>query len=167
MQGVWGRAPPPVGSARGKARSHARSADGLQRGREGRAHSHARSNARALSIQRSKDNKASAQVVIRDLFCKRRRAMLQYGTPDWARPCLARLPLCGAFVLARLVLKRIGADHLQTLAQPQHAVLCLGARLGMAGCFPLSIWFCYPQKGARATKLNWAVSPTMTPFLIC
>jgi len=81
--------------------------------------------------------------------------MLQYGTPDWARPCLARLPLCGAFVLARLVLKRIGADHLQTLAQPQHAVLCLGARLGTAGCFPLSIWFCYPQKGARATKLNW------------
>ena len=133
----------------------------------GRAHSHARSNARALSIQRSKDNKESTQVAIRDLFCKRRRAMLQYGTPDWARPCLARLLLSGAFVLAQLVLKRIGADHLQTLAQPQHAVLCLGARLGMAGCFPLSIWFRYPQKGARATKLSWAVSPTMIPFLIC
>ena len=74
-----------------------------------------------------KDNKASTLVAIRDLFCKRRRAMLQYGTPDWARYCLARLPLAGAFVLAQLVLKRVGADHLQALAQPFHAVFCSGA----------------------------------------
>src|SRR5580765_5933506 len=43
------------------------------------------------ACSQKKGNKASTQVVIRDLFCKRRRAMLQYGTPDWARPCLARL----------------------------------------------------------------------------
>src|SRR5215213_3308284 len=53
--------------------------------------------------------------------------MLQYGTSDWARPYFARLPLTGAFVFAQLVLKRIGADHLQMLAQPQHAALYSGA----------------------------------------
>ena len=86
----------------------------------------------AAPVYRSKDIKVSTQVVIRDLFCKRRRAMLQYGTPDWARPCLARLPLAGAFVFAQLVLKRVGADHLQMLAQPQHAVLY--CRSGFAIC---------------------------------
>src|SRR5262245_18820505 len=47
---------------------------------------------------RIKDNEESTQVIIRDLFCKRCRAMLQYGTPDWARPaspgCRFLGPLC-------------------------------------------------------------------------
>jgi hypothetical protein len=65
-----------------------------------------------------KGNKASGLVAIRDLFCKRCRAMLQYGTPDWARPRLARLPITGAFVFVGLILKRRGAENLQMLASP-------------------------------------------------
>ena len=74
--------------------------------------------AERIARWQNKDNKDLTQVAIRDLFCKRRPAMLQYGTPDWARFCLVRLPLSGAFVFAQLVLKRIGADHLQMLARP-------------------------------------------------
>ena len=127
-----------------------------------------RSPASRCNAASRKDNEVSTQVAIRDLFCKRRRAMLQYGTPDWARPRLARLTPWG-FCVGQLVLKRIGADHFQTLAQPQHAGLCSGVHLGMAGCSLLSIWFCYPQKGARATKLNGQCCPTLNflPLLIC
>ena len=117
----------------------------------------------AAPVYRSKDIKVSTQVVIRDLFCKRRRAMLQYGTPDWARPCLARLPLAGAFVFAQLVLKRVGADHLQMLARPQHAVFCSGVCLGTGRVFSAVNLVCYLQKGAQATKLNGQCRPPIIP----
>ena len=105
----------------------------------------------AAPVYRSKDIKVSTQVVIRDLFCKRRRAMLQYGTPDWARPCLARLTPWGFCV------GTAGSETHRSRSPPD-------ARTAPTRCTLLSIRFRYLQKGARATKLNGQCRPTIISY---
>jgi hypothetical protein len=107
-----------------------------------------------------KDKEASTQVVIRDLFCKRRRAMLQYGTPDWARPCLARLTPWGFCV-------GTAGSETHRSRSPQAArtalICCTLFRRasGHSRGSLLSIWFFYPQKGAQATKLAGQCRPIL------
>ena len=147
-RGSGGRLAIPAGSARGGTRSQSDRADTSQRGAEGRA------------CSQKKGNKASTQVIIRDLFCKRRRAMLQYGTPDWARPCLARLTPWGFCV-------GTAGSETHRSRSPQDArtapICCTLFRRvwTWAGGSLLSIWFFYLQKGAQATKLAGQCRPIL------
>ena len=62
-------------------------------------------------------------------------------------------------MLAQLVLKRIGADHLKPLAQPRYAALCSGARLDMGrGLSAVNLVF-LPAERSTSDEAERAVPP--------
>jgi len=82
--------------------------------------------------------------------------MLQYGTPDWARPCPARLTLWG-FCVGTAGSETHGSLSFPDACTAPNTTLCSG----MAACPIMSTRFRNPQKGARATKLNGQCRPTI------